>query len=312
MAENDQNQEIYYFEVKWILLFVINMLRPEVFLFFSYHPSIQSFFKVTLLIAVLILFLALSFRTYLYKLHNCYVVILWIELVVQYGQRWPVFPITALIFSLICPAPVFYYFRPFIPLLCIWPSLKTLICRVFCCHHTNKRQHQTPQLELTLESLYYYDLRWVLLFFITWFLRPYLAYFFFDHIDACPQKLLKAFLLISGASLACLSTSLKICFTEDDNRHLLTLLQIRFLDGWSLLITIAFAFSLLCPTPVFLYLYPWILLLSLWPSFSLSFLSHLYLRLYTALSVFLSIGLPIIPSPPEPQDEEVPDPAILV
>ncbi|KMT03139.1 hypothetical protein BVRB_8g196950 [Beta vulgaris subsp. vulgaris] len=129
-----------------------------------------------------------------------------------------------------------------------------------------------------------YDMRYFTLAFLNVFFRPHLCIFFTDY-TASVLTLFKASLL-SLLSLLFLFTSINIPRRNAGYPRF----RIAFSE-WSILLTIEFIFSLLCPTIVFLYVHPCIMLSSLWPRDFMNLLHCLHLRLSVALSAFVSCHL---------------------
>ncbi|KAJ8447436.1 hypothetical protein Cgig2_019430 [Carnegiea gigantea] len=126
----------------------------------------------------------------------------------------------------------------------------------------------------------YYDMRLLVLPLINMVVRPELGLFFSDYTSST-HDLLKALMLFS-VLLCFISTSIQVGNLNGDGPF------IRPQFGYpSPALASALLFSLLCPTSVFLYAYPLIIVTSLLPPFSRVLRSFL-LRLRNAFSTFIA------------------------
>ena len=138
-----------------------------------------------------------------------------------------------------------------------------------------------------------YDMRLLAVSLINMEIRPQLGLFFADY-SASPHSLLKVLVLL--LFLFC------FVFTPVHLVHLNGRLNVQFGHPQmpSSFLSTAFLFSLLCPTFVFPYVYPLIILCSVCPSFFqlLRLLSHRFRNVFLAF---------LFPSPPSLPPKEHPE-----
>jgi len=191
--------------------------------------------------------------------------------------------------------------RPHIPSFKLFPHY---ICGDEGCNQTQtktKHKIERERERMNAEPMQrHYDVRYLVLPIVNMQIRPHLAIFFLDYTTS--PHLLLSVCLLSLFLLCFLFTSLKILMPANSHgndgytERLLLWPRFGYSEISPPILTFAFVLSLLCPTTIFFYMEPFIVLCSLW--LSLYHYVHPFVtRLRDAFFTFIA------PPPPALEDQ---------